>query len=230
MLRLIKGVANYTQVVAPTTSTTDSCVYFNRIPLGKIHVFGCGNGWLYITQSGESPSSYTNLRWSNIQNAFDADINTYASASVAAGTAETDSLVVDYGSVASRVLYVKGSTVHSIPYVTLRFYYSQDGTNWSLFLTISPNTTKEATYIGNMRYVKVTVENTSSNNSYAYLHEIWAVTTANCYAVAPTWESGIQKLSLGLPRYFVFAKPNPSITYAIYEENVPASVQEVVIE
>ena len=226
MTRFIKQVANYYQVVAPTTCTDIYCAVFNRTPIGKIHAFACGNGWLYIAQNRDSFTYTDLLGFSNIGNAFDENINTYASKGIGGAMSETDALIVDYGSVADRLIYVKGSTGLNI---TLRFYYSPDGTNWTNILGIGSNSSGEKAYYANMRYIKATVE--ASQGGYAVnIHEIWAVSVANCYVIAPTWDSGIQKLSLGLSKYFVFARAGPSVTYAIYEENVPTSVQEVVIE
>lgn len=229
MVRFTKWTTNYSQVLA-TTQTKNACLVFNKKATGKIHAFVGGNGSLYIAQNRDT-FTYTGAM-SYLERAFDHDLGSYANYQKTGVISETNILTVDYGSVAVRILYLK---VGADANTKLRIYLSSDGANWVNLLTITNTDQYELITITSLRYLKVTYENlTPGTVGVSKVYEIWAVSTANCYSITSTWESGVQRLSVGLPVYFVFVFPtesiNPTATCAIYEENVPTSVQEVGVE
>ncbi|MEM2191238.1 MAG: hypothetical protein QW540_07415 [Archaeoglobaceae archaeon] len=228
MVRFVKWVENYTQIVEPTTPTKSTCIVFNRNPIGKIHAFVSGNGSLYIAQSRDSFTYTAGTLLSNPSYVFDQKLDTYGSVSAMGPVSETDVLTIDYGSQVNRLIYIR---VGTDAYSKLRFYSSWDGASWYRFLTITTAIDPcEHIHFTDARYLKITYENPNSGiTGTAKFYEIWAVSTANCYTVTSTWESGVQRLSVGLPVYFVFLvltpSVNPTTTCAIYEECVPSSVQ-----
>lgn len=230
MTGFTKWVANYTQVVAPTTQTNITCVIYNRKPIGKIHAFVGGNGTLYVAQSCDS-FTYTSVNITDADKALDGNLDTYAYLSTNSILNEIDMIIVDYGSVANRIIFTK--TGDAAP-AQLRIYTSSDGENWNYIREIYNVDPYTYIFITTLRYLKFTYRNGTTTTATSKIYEVWAVSPTNCYSITSTWESGIQKLSLGLPVYFVFVVPtagtNTNTTYAIYEENVPASVQEVGVE
>lgn len=226
-MSITKFSTSLTSVLAPTTYTVLSLPVYKRTASGSIIVSMSGSGAVRIFSNRDDFSATWNLNYEYKNNAFDENLSSYAHYLVPPATGETDALTVDFNTVADRIILIGlfgGNTT-----VYHRLYGSPDGNTWNLLLTSNVTSATAYTLRSTFRYLKITVQNTSTSASHSScICELAAFPIAGAvYARSITYEDKVVFGEIQTNRYYITVEPSPSLTIAVFERAPPSSGSEV---
>jgi len=232
VINLRKVYYKYNQILAPTSYAALTNILYGRRPTGRAIISACGAGRIAVYTQADSATLTWNLNYANQPNLTDLNSETYAGYWVPGNQAETDAVIANYGSVAERFIVFRVGTNSSGSTLTHRLYISNDGATWTKILETNV-TTPPQTFIQKQtfRYLKVTVQNTSSTGYESRLYELTAfATTGGVFNRNLTVNDETVNFEGLMSVYCVFVDPVGNLMVSIHEKGSVTGVDSMEVE